>query len=77
MLSGSDYIHLIESKKAEKLLTTEQLSKLQDKCTRVQSDLYNTSLKLNAEIANKYFKEINHEIPITNRISSAIVLMVR
>lgn len=76
-LSGSNYVQLIQGLKAEKVQTIEDTRQLRDELDRVQGNAYNIVVQLNAEIANKYFKEINHDIPFSTRINAAVSLMVR
>ena len=76
-LNGNNYVQLILNLKAEKAQIVEDTRQLKDELDRVQANAYNTVVQLNAEIANKYFKEVNHDIPFSTRISAAVSLMVK
>lgn len=75
-MNGSTYLQLIEAQKLEKYQTAEQIRKLRLGLDEAQRNAYQALLKLNAEIANKCFKEISHDMPFSSRISSATTLMV-
>jgi hypothetical protein len=76
-ISGSVYVQKIEAQKAEKAGTSDLIRDLKEELAGAQHIAYTVLSQLNGEIANKYFKEVNHEISFTNRINSAVVLMVR
>lgn len=74
--SGNTYVQLIQGLKLEKIETLEEIRTLKDELDTAQHTAYSVLLKLNAEIANKYFKEVDHEVPFNSRIKSAVTLMV-
>lgn len=76
-MSGSTYVQLITAQKLEKARTAESIKKLKAELEAVQLQAYDSLLELSAEIANKYFKDVNHDIEFTSRIRSGETLMVR
>lgn len=76
-ISGSAYVQKIEAQKVEKAYTSDLIRDLKEELAGAQQIAYTVLSQLNGEIANKYFKEVNHDILFTNRINSAVVLMVR
>jgi hypothetical protein len=76
-INGNAYVQLIQAQKQEKLETLENVRKLKAGVESAQREAYAAVLKLNAEMANKCFKEPSHDIPFCERITSAVSLMVR
>ena len=74
---GGNFVQQIQAQKAEKARTNEQLKVLEDKAAEQHQIMYNSLVGINAEIANKFFKESNSDISLSARILSAVTLMVR
>jgi hypothetical protein len=75
-INGNAYVQLIQAEKQEKLETLENIRKLKAEVESAQREAYAAVLKLNAEMANKCFKEPSHDIPFCERVTSAVSLMV-
>lgn len=74
---GGNVVQQIQIQKAEKAQTIEQLKALEEKASEQHQSMYSAVLGINAEIANKFFKELNSDISFSSRMSSAVNLMVR
>ena len=75
-VSGSQYQLQIQALRQEKNQTEDEIKVLADRSSEWQLKVYRLILVINAEIANKHFKEVNSELLLPNRISSAVALMV-
>lgn len=73
---GGNFLQQIQAAKAEKAQTIEQLKVLDEKVAEQHHKVYSSLLGINAEIANKFFKESTSDISFSARISSAVALMV-
>jgi hypothetical protein len=71
-----NYLLLIERLKAEKNDLINENRQLREQCNDLQNTAYKKVLEFNAEVANKFFKDMNNEINFSSRISSSCVLMV-
>lgn len=75
-VSGAQYQLQIQALKQEKMQTESEIKLLADRSSEWQLKVYRLMLVINAEIANKHFKEINSGLLLPDRIVSAVSLMV-
>lgn len=75
--NGGNFVQQIQIQKAEKARTIEQLKALEEKASEQYQSMYSAVLGINAEIANKFFKELSYDISFSSRVSSAVNLMVK
>lgn len=68
-------VQYIQLQKAEKSVIVEQLKKLEDNTSEQHQKMYSAMLGINAEIANKFFKDTTSEIAFSSRMLSAVTLM--
>lgn len=75
-VSGSYFLQQIQSLKLEKIQRLEELRNLSDISSGRHQQVYGLMLAINAEIANKHFKEVNSDLTLPYRIGSSVSLMV-
>jgi len=75
-VSGAQYQLQIQALRQEKSQTEDEIRGLADRSSEWQLKVYRLMLVINAEIANKHFKETNSDLFLPNRIISAVALMV-
>lgn len=75
--TGLYYLQQMEALRQEKVKLGDEIKLLIEQSSEGQQKVHQLMSAVNAEIANRHFKEINSELMLPSRISSAISLMVR
>jgi len=75
--TGLYYVQQMEALRQEKVKLGDEIKLLIGQSSEGQQKVHQLMSTVNAEIANRHFKEINPELMLPSRINSAISLMVR
>lgn len=70
------YVQQMEALRQEKVRLGDEIKQLIEQSSEGQQKVHQLMSAVNAEIANRHFKEINPELMLPSRISSAVSLMV-
>ena len=70
------YVQQMEALRQEKVKLGDEIKQLIEQSSEGQHKVHQLMSAVNAEIANRHFKEINPELMLPSRINSAISLMV-